>query len=192
MKRGLSPQTEYEVMEATREVLGREGLSGLTLDRVAGQTNGDAKVHDHYDSPVELVTAFVDYERDRFEEFLMMTADDPNLRFRALLDVAVGLEGVEEDGLVPAYLEMHAQASENEQLREALFALDSEIRDSLAETIRNGIQEGTFEAVDPEAAAAIIYATHISTAVKSGLGADTADIRDGLDEFVLSAIRKEP
>jgi AcrR family transcriptional regulator len=190
MKRGLSPTTEHEVMEATRAVLGQGGFTGLTLERVAERTDASETVYDYFDSPADLATAFVDYERDRFEEFLMVTADDPNLRLRELLDVTVDLVDVDEDDLVPAYLELYATATEDERLRESLMAFDEAIRAALAETIRDGIEEGTFAEVDPEAAAAIIYAVHMSTFLRRAIGADTADIKDALDEFVLSTFRQ--
>ncbi|MFT4931750.1 MAG: AcrR family transcriptional regulator [Natronomonas sp.] len=190
MERGLSPEAEYDVMEATRDVLGREGFSGLTLDEVADRAEASERVYANYESPVEIATAFVDYERDRFEEFLMVTADEPNLRLRALLDVLVGLVDVDDDDLVPAYLEMYAQAAEYEELRESLLAFDEAIHDALAETIRDGIEDGTFSEVDPEAAAAIIYAVHMSTFLRKAVGADTTPIRDALDHFVLSTFRQ--
>ena len=189
MKRGLSPKTEYAVMEATREVLGQRGLSGLSLDRVAERTEVTEDVYDYYDSPVELAVAFVEYERDRFDEFLMVTADEPDLRLRALLDVTVDLVDIEDDDLVPAYLEMYARAPEEERLREALLEFDAEILDALAETIRDGIEDGTFDDVDPEAAATMIFVTHMGTFLRKSVDADTAEIRDSLDEFVLSTFR---
>lgn len=190
MKRGLSPETEYDVMEATRAVLGQGGLTGLTLERVAERIDDSEKVYEYYDSPVELATAFVEYERDRFEEFLMVTADEPDLRLRALLDVTVDLVDIEDDDLVPAYLEMYAMATERERLREALLKFDGAIREALAETIRDGIEDGTFEAVDPEAAADLIFGAHMSTFLRKAVGGETEGIKDGLDEFVLSTFRK--
>jgi len=190
MKRGLSPETEYEVMEATREELGQGGLSGLTLDRVAERADEGETVYEYYDSAVELATAFVEYERDRFEEFLMVTADEPDLRLRALLDVTVDLVDIEDDDLVPAYLEMYAMATEHERLREALLKFDAAIREALTETIRDGIEDGTFEEVDPQAAADMIFAAHMSTFLRKAVGGETGGIKDGLDEFILSAFRK--
>jgi AcrR family transcriptional regulator len=190
MKRGLSPKSEYEVMEATRAALGRGGFTGLTLDRVADRIDVEEPVHAHYDSPSEIAAAFVDYERDRFEEFLMVTADEPDLRLRALLEVLVGLVDIEDDGLVPAYLEIYAAAAENDRLREALLKFDATIREALTDTIRDGIEDGTFEEVDPEAAADVIFATHMSMFLRKVVGGETEGIKDGLDEFVLSTIRK--
>lgn len=190
MKRGLSPKSEYDVMEATREVLGEGGYTNLSLDRVAERTEGSEEVYDYFHSPTELAAAFVEYERDRFEEFLMLTADEPDLRLRELLEVLVGLVDVEDDDLVPAYLEMYAAASDQERLREVLIQFDDRILDALTETIRDGIEDGTFEEVDPEAAASVIFAAHMSTFLRKAVGGGTEAIKDGLDEFVLSAFRK--
>jgi AcrR family transcriptional regulator len=190
MTRGLSPKVEYEVMEATRAALGERGVSGLTLDEVAQRADCTNRVYEHYDSPDDLVTSFVKYEHDRFEEFLMVTADDPASRLRALLDVTVDFTDAEDDQLLPAYLEMYARAEDNDALRSALLSFDSAILDALVDTIEEGIEAGAFRDVDAEKTATMIFAAHESSLIRKAVDADTAPIKDSLDEFVLSELRQ--
>jgi AcrR family transcriptional regulator len=85
---------------------------------------------------------------------------------------------------------MYAKAPEYDGLREALLEFDVAIHEALKETIRDGIEDGTFEEVDPEAAADMIFAAHMSTFLRKAVGGETAGIKDGLDEFILSNFRK--
>jgi len=62
----ITPTTEHDIMEATREVLATEGFVDLTLPAVAREADvaGDL-LRREYDDPAGLAAAFVAYERDR-------------------------------------------------------------------------------------------------------------------------------
>jgi hypothetical protein len=189
----ITPAIEHDIMEATRGELATEGFVDLSLDgvAVAGDVPPDL-ILSEYDSPADLATAFLEYERDRLAEFLMTASEDPRARLRELLELTVGLTQMEADELVPAYLEMHGRARHHDDLRTALNAFEADMHAALAEVVRDGVEVGAFRDCDPEAVATMIFAAREAVVGQRALGVDDAYIRDALDEVVLSQVRVRP
>lgn len=186
----ITPATEHDIMEATRQELAREGFVDLTLEAVA--VAGDVSpslVLSEYDSSADLAAAFVEYERDRLAEFLMTASEDPRVHLRELLELTVGLTELDADGLVPAYLEMYGRARQHDDLREALDGFEADMHAALVEAVRDGVEAGVLRDCDPEAVATMIFAAHEAVVGQRALGVDDAYIRDALDEVVLSQVR---
>lgn len=189
----ITPATEHDIMEATREQLASEGFVDLTLEAVAiaGDVSPDL-VRSEYDSPADLAAAFVEYERDRLAEFLMTASEDPRARLRELLELTVGLTEMDADELVPAYLEMYGRAREHDDLRAALDRFEADTHAALVEAVADGVEAGVLRDCDPEAVATMIFAAHEAVVGQRALGVDDAYIRDALDEVVLSQVRVRP
>jgi AcrR family transcriptional regulator len=188
--RSITPVTEHDIMEATREVLATEGFVDLTLTAVAREADvaGDL-LHREYDGPAGLAAAFVAYERDRLAEFLLTASDDPCARLRALLERTVGLTDPDAEALVPAYMELYARAERHEALRDALSAFDADVHAALADTVREGVEVGAFRDCDPEAVATMVVGARGAVLERRALDVDDADVRDALDDLVLSRVR---
>lgn len=186
----ITPATEHDIMEATRGVLATEGFVDLTLIAVAREAEvaGDL-LRREYDGPAGLAAAFVEYERDRLAEFLLTASDDPRVRLRELLERTVGLTDPDAATLVPAYLELYARAERHEELRGALSAFDAAVHAAVAETVREGVEAGAFRDCDPEAVATMVGGARGAVLERRALGVDDADVRDALDELVLSRVR---
>jgi AcrR family transcriptional regulator len=187
---GLTPAREHAIMEATRAELASDGFVDLTLEQVAvAAQESPTFVAAHYDSTVDLAASFVEYETDRLEEFLFTASEDPAVRLRELLELTVGLAEIEDDEIVPAYMEMYGRADRHEELREALREFEDEMHAALVDTVADGVDQGRFRDCDPESIATMIFAAHEATFNHRALAGDAAFIRDALDDVVLSRIR---
>jgi AcrR family transcriptional regulator len=185
------PVVESAIMEATRGALAEHGYAELDFEAVAARCEYDRSLIDlYYDDPGDLVVHFLTYERDRFEEFLMLAPEEPDLRLRVLLESLVGLDDIEADGLLEPMVELSSQALSDDELREALYHLDAVKYEALVETIEAGIEERTFRGLDPDLVAAAVFAVRDATLRQEAYGQDATLLRDALDAFVLSRLRR--
>ncbi|WP_435319829.1 TetR/AcrR family transcriptional regulator [Haloarchaeobius sp. TZWSO28] len=190
MAGGPKPIVESAIMEATREALAEEGYHELSFESVAAGCEHDRSTLDrYYDDTTHLVAAFLEYESDRFTEFVMVAPEQPHLRLRVLLETLVGLDALDADGLLEPYLELYVHALRDERIRASLDSLQSVMYDSLVETIERGVDDGTFDPVDPDLAASAIFSVHEAALRREALGHDSARLRDALDQFVLCQLR---
>jgi AcrR family transcriptional regulator len=186
----ITPATEHDIMEATREQLAGEGFRELRLTAVAREADVAGELlRREYDDPAGLAAAFVDYERDRLAERLLVASDDPGVRLRELLDLVVDRRELGTEELAPAYMEMSARAADHEPLREALVAFEADLHAALAETLREGVDADVFRNHDPEAVATMVLSARETLARRRTLSGDGAAVRDALDALVLSQVR---
>ncbi|WP_435359862.1 TetR/AcrR family transcriptional regulator [Haloarchaeobius sp. DFWS5] len=186
------PVVESAIMEATRGALAAHGYTELSFTSVTDNCEYGRGVLDmYYEDTADLVAAFLEYESDRFAEFVMLAPERPDLRLRVMLEALVGLDTLEADGLLQPYLELYVHALSNERIQEGLDALQTEMYDSLVATITKGIETGLFTDVDPYRTASAIFAVHESALRQEAFGREAGELRDALDHFVLSQLRPE-
>ncbi|WP_411964296.1 TetR/AcrR family transcriptional regulator [Haloferax sp. YSMS24] len=191
------------LMQATYRALCAEGYADLTMQRIADEA-GKSKslLHYHYGTKRELLVSFLAYLLDRFEEKVEATEDDaPDERLRFLLDKMCPDEDDDGDydrfGL--ALTELRTQAPHDEAYRTQVARNEVAIRERFADIIRDGIEDGTFRAVDPDRTASLLFAAldgaRLQRVVASGVDSndpsgpahDTpADVRAALETFVVS------
>ena len=191
------------LMEATYRALCAEGYADLTMQRIADEA-GKSKslLHYHYGTKRELLVSFLAHLLQRFEEKVEATEDDaPDERLRFLLDKMVPQEDDDGDfdrfGL--ALTELRTQAPHDEAYREQVARNETAIRERFADIIRDGIEDGTFRAVDPDRTASLLFAAldgaRVQRVVVAGANPDDppgpaddtpADVRAALETFVVS------
>lgn len=142
-------------MSATYRALCTYGYADLTMQRIADECDrSKAALHYHYDTKEELLRTFLDYLLDDFESRLACESADPGDRLDAFLDAVFAPAAADDRGdFTVALLEIKAQAPYSESYRDRLCALDERMRETVAAAVRDGIEAGEFDDVDPDAVA---------------------------------------
>ncbi|KAB1198982.1 TetR family transcriptional regulator [Haloferax sp. MBLA0078] len=190
-------------MQATYRALCAEGYADLTMQQIADEA-GKSKslLHYHYGTKRELLVSFLAYLLQRFEEKVDATEGDaPDERLRFLLDkMCPSADGDDEyDRFGLALTELRVQAPHDEAYREQVARNEIAIRERFADIIRDGIDDGTFRAVDPERTASLLFAAldgaRLQRVVVSPTNDDDSpgaahdvptDVRAALETFVVS------
>jgi len=183
-----------EIMDATYSALGAHGYADLTMQDIADELGKSTSLlHYHFDTKEELLVAFIDHIMAEFREEHAPTEDlPPEERLREFLDLWV-FEPDEEEraALHLALLEFRSRGSFNEVYREQLVRSDELLRGTVAEILRDGIESGAFEPVDPESTARMVVATLDGARTRQITLDDpayTPTIRDELVETVVEPL----
>lgn len=158
--------TRERMMHATYRALQRHGYAGLSLQRIADESDlSKSAVYHFYDDKEDLLIAFLDFMLDRFqEEFELAEGDDPAADLRAYVEHAVRDSPPPTDtpedrtAYVPfgPVIELRAQAVRNEAFRERFTDLDAMFEAELASIVERGVERGVFREVDPDHAASLL------------------------------------
>jgi AcrR family transcriptional regulator len=157
-----------EVVDAVRRALAKHGYAGLTTRRVAAESEkSEAFFFYHYDTKDDLVLAFVDWAADRLASRLEDVDDtDPVTRLYAVVDCL--LPHPDDDAVDPgvnvAMMELLSHAPFNDAFHERLSAYERAVLDDLAGVLREGVRQGLFRDVDPEATGAFLLMASDGTA----------------------------
>ena len=158
---GEPTDAREDIMRATYHVLCERGYAGLTMRAIAEEA-GTSKslIHYHFDTKEELLLAFLERFLDRLDRFLEeieSETDDHEARLLAFVErFVVQPEDADRQAFWRALLELRLQAAHQEAFREQLAANNEAIREALATIIAEGVEDGTFRAVDPEQTAGLV------------------------------------
>jgi AcrR family transcriptional regulator len=189
----METETADEIMAATSRALCEHGYANLTMKRIAEEASmTTAAIHYHFDTKAELLNAFLDDLIDRFEGRLACDAEDPRERLATFLE-AVFTPTQHDDEFPVALMEMKGQAAFQESFRERFLELDAVMR-SVAETaVRDGIDAGHFEDVDPEDVARHVVTTINGAHVRRvALGEEAAVTRAVIERYLESQLGWTP
>jgi AcrR family transcriptional regulator len=194
MKQESEDPVHADVMEATMQTLASEGYSGFTMRKVAARTDvSKSTLHYRYDTKEGLLAAFLEFNAAQTAQLFEAVADKPPLeRLVAILDS--NLDAIEEpaiEGLLPAYIEVHANAARTEAFREKIWESEQRYRDELEAIIEAGIAEGVFREVDPAATATLLIAVPDSAGLtQHTLGDENVveRLRTALNELLFGAL----
>jgi TetR/AcrR family transcriptional repressor of nem operon len=187
-------ETTEAIMAATYDALCECGYADLTTREIADRSPvSTAALHYHYDSKRDLLSAFLDHLYEEWEAEVAGAedrADDPAARLHALIDAVLAVDDDVDEPLQTAILEIKAQAPYDERFRERLRRFDERFHEAVRTTIAAGVADGTFRAVDPGAEATFLTSAVSGAHVrKASLGADVAEIRGRLREYVDERLR---
>lgn len=153
------------IMRATYRALKQYGYAGLSIQRIAGEADlSKSTFYHHYDDKQDLLTAFVDYILKMFTRvFSVEAGDDPqeNLRtfVRLVIDPTSATEVTEPSStatVLGTYVELRAQAVQDETFREKFTEVDHGFEQQLADIVAEGVDSGVFRDVDPERTATFV------------------------------------
>ena len=191
--------TDDEIMDATFAALCEHGYADLTMQSIADEF-GKSKslLHYHYDSKEDLIVSFMEHLLKGFlEEFDDDSDADPLDQLLRMADIVVqgSGDGDGPDDVHMALLGLRAQAPYDEALRDQLVTNDRHIRDTIADIVRAGVEEGQFrDDVDPEQFAAV-FRSAIEGAqshdVILGDDAPTETALSGIEELLIERLLVE-
>jgi len=152
---------DEEIMDAVASALRRHGYADLTMQDIADESSkSKSLLHYHYDTKEDLLVAFLDDLLTEYENRIECRADQPPEQ-RLVDFLARFVFTPEDDGREAfhlALLEMRSQGPFNDRIQTQLERSDRLLRETLAEIIADGIDDGTFEPVDPDRTAALLVA----------------------------------
>ena len=186
----MSDEPREAVLRATYRALCAHGYANLTMQDIADEAGlSKAALHYHYDTKRDLLTAFLDslasWHEGRLEELQGETAAE---RLRSLFDECLSA-GEDADIDYPAFhtamLEVKAQAPYEAAYRERLTAVDDVVCARVRDLVAEGVDDGTFRPVDPDATATFIVDVLVGAHTRHvAVGHALDDTRALLDRYV--------
>lgn len=144
-------ETADDIMAATYCALCEHGYAELTMQRIADHSSkSKAALHYHYDTKTELLEAFLDHVAGQFEAELAGASGPPRARLGSIVDRIFDPPRTGQGEYATALLAIKAQAPYDDAYRERLRTLDERIRGIVAETVRDGVEQGVFADTDPQ------------------------------------------
>ncbi len=188
MTESLNP-TAVRLLEATLEVVRREGVASATSRQIATEAGVNLQaITYHFGSKDELVAqALVRAVRAWVEPAQLALRDAAQDPAGHLLQAVVALQGALSDASqhVPAYIEALALVPRRPEFKEQITAMFAELRRDLATTIEELREAGLVAAwVDPVAMAALIVAAADGVAIHLAVAPDAFDPDDVLAQVV--------
>jgi AcrR family transcriptional regulator len=153
---------EEEIMEATYRALLEYGYAELSISRIADELDkSKAAIYYHYDTKDDLLTAFLEFAVDRFEDTINTeTGDEPAEDLEHVIEKLLPLQPDEEQQQLRAVLVgLRSQSVTNEVFREQFTQIDERFAAAFRSIVERGIDEGTFRDVDSSRIAEHILAT---------------------------------
>ncbi|WP_336328394.1 TetR/AcrR family transcriptional regulator [Halovenus sp. HT40] len=155
-------EDDEAIIDAVDQALRKHGYAELTMQDIADESEkSKSLLHYHYDTKEDLLVAFLDDLISDYQERMACREGQPPterlVEFLARFVFTPDDTGREQFHL--ALLEMRSQGPFNDRIRDQLDRSDQTLRNTAAEIISEGIEQGVFEAVDPERTAALLVAT---------------------------------
>jgi len=191
MSESVPPEAKAEIAAAVERALAEHGYERLTTAKIAAEYDkSEAGLYYYYDSKDEMIAAFLDHAAAEFGAELAEIAGDPETRLRGACEGLFLAPGDDGAGVHVAIMELLSHAPYNETLRDPLRELEGAALDALADIVRDGVEQGAFRDVDPEATAAfLLAAADGSTGFHVALEMDVGDdLRAGWSAYVDSLL----
>jgi AcrR family transcriptional regulator len=163
------PATPREaIMRATFFALQEHGYAGLSIQRIADEAAmSKSTFYHHFEDKEDLLLSFVDFMNEQFlAAFTLEAGESPRDQLETLVELVLEEDfpsvkarhpgSLSHGELLGAYVEVRAQAVNNEAVRATFTERDRQLRARVSSIIRAGIETGDFaEAVDPDRVAAM-------------------------------------
>lgn len=188
----VPPDAQAEIALAVRNALAGHGYERLTTAKIAEEyEKTESGLYYYFDSKDEMIAAFLEHAAGQFGEVMAATeTDDPEARLRAACDRLFLEPGDDDAGVHVAIMELLSHAPYNDTLREPLLELEWATLAALEDIVRDGVEQGVFRPVDPEATAAfLLAAADGSTGFHVALEMDVGEsLRTGRSAYIDSLL----
>lgn len=160
--------TREQILAAAFDALQKHGYLELTIEAIGDEFDkSQSLIYHHYDSKDEMLVDLLRLIIDYFEEPVPESRpEDPRERIDTFVETTVGLRQMDRTA-IEALVELRAQATHDEDFREHFVRSDEVIQEALADDIRDGIESGVFQEVEPERVATWLYTVSIGATFRS-------------------------
>ncbi len=173
-----SEETRKQILQAAQELISQSGYEAAGVAEIcaaAGVSKG--AFYHHFPSKhavfMSLLQNWLESLKTALEEARNPSEDIPQTLFNmAHLSGRIFSEG---QGRLPIFIEFWLQASRDPEIWQATIQPYHQFRDYFAALIKEGIEEGSFEAVDPETAAHALVSLAVGLLLQSLLDPQAAD-----------------
>lgn len=192
-RRSSSEETREAIMEATFRALSKHGYADLRMRDIGDEFEMTRPViHYHYNSKHELISSFLEHIITQYKNDVAVgDSDDQWERLRIRIDQCMfgpDIDGFDHWERMTVYHELFSQAQHNDAHRELFNEHYEGMVVGLAAVIEDGIEDGTFAAVDAmEFSQLLTDIIHSARARRISLGQTDAPerARAAIDTFVL-------
>jgi AcrR family transcriptional regulator len=158
--------TREAIMHATYNALLKHGYSGLSISRIADESNlSKSTLYHHFDDKDDLLLSFTDFTIAEFGRgFEHESAGTPVEDLYAYLNVLLGIYPIERDRpadveRMSIWIELRSQAIHDPTFAEKFTETTDKYIEQFTEIIAEGIEQGVFYDVDPEKTATFLLVT---------------------------------
>mgnify|MGYP000386248307 CR=1 FL=1 len=182
----MSSDTADEIFQATYRALCKHGNSKLTMQRIADESSlSTAAFHYHFETKDELLNAFLEHLLSRFEERLAGEAEDPRDRLATFLEAVFGPAEDGDEEFPIALFEIKARAPYETAYRKRLIEMDERMREVVTSAVRDGVEAGYFDEVDPRTVARfVVTAINGAHSRQVALDEDPAKTREIIEDYL--------
>ena len=186
---GEPTDAREEIMRATYAALQKHGYAGISISRIADETElSKSSFYHHFDGKDDILLSFADYMLEDFErEMGTESTGDPIKDLYTFLGLIIGLDPIA--GADPAYteklgayLELRSQAINDPEFSEKFTETSDRYVESLADIIEEGVEEGAFMDVDPERTAGFLLT------IIAGIIVETTTRTDDIRELIWESL----
>ncbi|NGM69534.1 TetR/AcrR family transcriptional regulator [Natronolimnobius sp. AArcel1] len=179
--------TREEILEATFRSLREYGYSELTVDKIGSNfAKSKSLIYHHYDGKDELVLECLEYLLETYEGAVTDIDDDPRGCLETVLEYVFAVDSADRQERAATLFELRAQAVHDEAYRDHFTRSDQQFEDTLAGIIHAGIEDGEFQACNPDAVATTLVAIMTGTSLRRSTTTDlpVAAIREELEAYL--------
>lgn len=182
--------TREEILAATYRALRRHGYAELTIQRIGDEfEKSQSLIYHHYEDKDDLVLACLEFMLERFQtEFVDAEIEAPRAALETTIDLLL-VTDPDPDRLAfhRTLVDLRAQVSHDPTFAEHFARSDRLFQDRLAAILAAGVDRGTFQALDPDRVATLLFTTITGAFYRDATSDDRAwvdDLREELDEYL--------
>lgn len=160
----IRAERREQILEAAGRVFSQKGFHAANVSDIAAEAGvSQGTVYHYFDSKESIFMAFFEaWETGNLysEVGAAMDASASSSEQLRYLAGAVGERMAEAGDIFPAHLEFWSHIHRDPAIREGFRRIFAELRETVAKLIQNGIDQGEFVPIDPDAVAGLLVAAY--------------------------------
>lgn len=173
-----SEETRARILEAALKLFAHSGYEAASVDEIcsaAGVSKG--AFYHHFPAKQAIFLQLLNDWLDRLDDQFARARQDASDVGQVFMNMTNAIPGIfrDADQRLPMFLEFWAQASRDEAVWKTTIAPYRRYRDHFARLIEQGVAEGTFRPVDPQAAARLVVALAVGMLLQGLLDPQEGD-----------------